>query len=604
VRVRVNGGEQQIDLYVQPLRVGTPPETVYMLVFQDLGTVQPISELEGGAEDDDVDAENVRQLEAELRLTRERLQTTSEELESSNEELKSSNEELQSMNEELQSTNEELETSKEELQSINEELQTVNSELNVRVEELSRANNDMTNLLESTQIATVFLDRSLNVKSFTPSAKDVFPLVESDIGRPIVHVRPNLESDTLQEDAERVLRTLAPIEHPVRSTRDGTRYIMRMLPYRTADNVISGVVITFTDVTRIAEAEARIQQLAADLRSRVSELETLLDLVPVGVMVVENGADGGALINTHGARLLGANEVHKGLTPLRVPLRLYSGDAEVPGDEQPLQRVARTGDPISGWLGRLIDRTGQAVHVMISATPLFADGGGVRGAIAAMVDVSEHKQAEERQQVLLYELQHRVKNILTTITSLATRMSRRHQTVDSFHEAFLSRIAAMGRVHDLLTGGIWSGAAMGPLIDAVVQPYVSVSGANVTMSGGELRLRSTAATTLGMVLYELATNAAKYGAWSGRGGSVEIGWKRFRPEGGDGDMIELTWAEHGDVKPERPHAAGFGTTFIVRSIEYELRGKAALDFTPDGLRCTIGFPAAGNVQELAEGGRG
>jgi two-component sensor histidine kinase len=107
-----------------------------------------------------------------------------------------------------------------------------------------------------------------------------------------------------------------------------------------------------------------------------------------------------------------------------------------------------------------------------------------------------------------------------------------------------------------------------------------------------------------MVLYELTTNAAKYGAWSHPGGSVEIGWKRFRPEGGDAEMIELTWVEHGDVKPESPHPAGFGTTFVTRSIEYELRGKAVLDFTPDGLRCTIGFPAAGNLQEYADGSRG
>src|SRR5208282_863983 len=117
-------------------------------------------------------------------------------------------------------------------------------------------------------------------------------------------------------------------------------------------------------------------------------------------------------------------------------------------------------------------------------------------------------------------------------------------------------------------------------------------------------LRSTAATTLGMVLYELATNAAKYGAWSGPGGSVDIAWKRYRPVVSDAEMIELAWAEHGDVKPERPHPAGFGTTFITRSIEYELRGKAVLDFAPEGLRCTIVFPSAGNLQEYADGSRG
>ena len=170
VNVGTNGGQQEIDLYVQPLRIGSAPDGLYMVVFQDIGGIKPVID-EEAISTDDVGESNVRQLEAELRATRGRLQTTTEELESSNEELKSSNEELQSINEELQSTNEELETSKEELQSINEELQTVNAELNARVEELSRANNDMRNLLESTQIATVFLDRMLTVKGFTPAGR-------------------------------------------------------------------------------------------------------------------------------------------------------------------------------------------------------------------------------------------------------------------------------------------------------------------------------------------------------------------------------------------------------------------------------------------------
>src|SRR5262249_44682574 len=161
----------------------------------------------------------------------------------------------------------------EELQSINEELQTVNSELHARVAELSRANNDMNNLLESTQIATVFLDRMLVVKSFTPAAKDLFRLVESDIGRPITDVRQQCECDTFPQDAEHVLRTLETVERRVRSNEKDMRYIMRILPYRTIENVISGVVITFTDITRISVAEARIEELTRDLRARIDELE-------------------------------------------------------------------------------------------------------------------------------------------------------------------------------------------------------------------------------------------------------------------------------------------------------------------------------------------
>src|SRR5262249_21228902 len=147
--------------------------------------------------------------------------------------------------------NEELETSKEELQSINEELQTVNAELNSRVEELSRANSDIANLLESTQIATVFLDRSLTVKGFTPAAKDVFHLVESYAGRPIGHVRTRFRHDTVQEDAARVLRTLGTFERQVDAVDNEARYIMRIMPYCTVDNVINGAVITFTDITKM-----------------------------------------------------------------------------------------------------------------------------------------------------------------------------------------------------------------------------------------------------------------------------------------------------------------------------------------------------------------
>ena len=208
VIIETNGGQQEIDLYVQPLRFEPRPEALYMVVFQDLGAIRAIADPGAVLSDEDGEESRITQLEAELRASRDRLQTTSEELESSNEELKSGNEELQSMNEELQSTNEELETSKEELQSINEELQTVNAELNSKVAELSQANNDMSNLLESTQIATLFLDRMLVVKSFTPAAKDMFRLAESDAGRPIMDVRQRFECDAFQEDAERVLRTL------------------------------------------------------------------------------------------------------------------------------------------------------------------------------------------------------------------------------------------------------------------------------------------------------------------------------------------------------------------------------------------------------------
>jgi two-component system, chemotaxis family, CheB/CheR fusion protein len=520
--VSTNGGSQAVDLHVQPLRFGPSSEPVYMIVFQDAGGIKQEAEAETLSSSEPESA-SVRELEAELRTTRERLQTTAEELESSSEELKSSNEELQSINEELQSTNEELETSKEELQSINEELQTVNAELDARVEELSRANNDMANLLDSTQIATVFLDRTLAVKSFTPAAKDVFRLVESDAGRPIMHVRALFDSDGLQEDVERVLRTLKTIERPIRVHQENALYVMRVLPYRTTENVIDGVVLTFTDVTQITQAEARIRELTGNLWARVDDLETILDLVPSGVAITENDRTPAVLINRYGARLLGIDQEHKGLQPATLRLRLFENGEELRPEQRPLERAGR-GETVSSWQGRLENHRGQNVHVMISATPLFGKGGQVRGAVAAIVDVTEHKRAEEQQQFLLHELQHRVKNILATISSLVARMLVANPPLAEFQESFLGRLRAMARTHDVLSGGAWSGTELRSLIEIGLEPYVVADKQNVVLDGPTIPLAPKAATTLGMVFHELATNAAKYGALLQAGGQVEVTW--------------------------------------------------------------------------------
>jgi two-component system CheB/CheR fusion protein len=195
--------------------------------------------------------ETIRYLENELRCSQERLQATTEELETSNEELRSANEEYQS-------TNEELETSKEELQSFNEELETVNSELNRKVAELDHSNSDLQNLLNSTHIATIFLDRDLHIKNFTPAIESVFRLISSDIGRPITDLAAQFIEPNVVEDIEEVLRTLSPRERELTGVQ-GRHYLMRILPYRTIHQVIDGVVITFVDVTQLKQAEQRAE---------------------------------------------------------------------------------------------------------------------------------------------------------------------------------------------------------------------------------------------------------------------------------------------------------------------------------------------------------
>jgi two-component system CheB/CheR fusion protein len=194
------------------------------------------------------------QLEEELKRAKEQLQATLEESESSNEELKASNEELQSINEELRSATEELETSKEELQSINEELITVNHELKLKVEETAKVNDDLSNLVASTDIATVFVDRDMCIKRFTPRAADVFRLIAADVGRSLLDLNHSLDYPDLAADASMAFQALRAIEREVGS-QDGRWYIARILPYRTAEDRIEGAVMTFIDITRRRAAE-------------------------------------------------------------------------------------------------------------------------------------------------------------------------------------------------------------------------------------------------------------------------------------------------------------------------------------------------------------
>lgn len=249
VQVRTNSGTATVDIVARKI---ADPETLRGLVL--VSFLEPLPPLPRRrrvrrGQVDAAEQGRVAELERELQTLRNTLQSTIEEANTTNEELKSTNEELQSTNEELQSANEELETAKEEMQSLNEELQTVNSELQSKVELLARVNDDMQNLLNSTDIATLFLDNELCIKRFTPETKQVFKLIAGDVGRPVGDIVSTLRYEQLEADAREVLRTLVFKELEV-TTQDGTWYVMRMLPYRTSENVIDGLVITFTDFTK------------------------------------------------------------------------------------------------------------------------------------------------------------------------------------------------------------------------------------------------------------------------------------------------------------------------------------------------------------------
>jgi two-component system CheB/CheR fusion protein len=260
LRVGTDGDEVVVTLRVLKLKKPEPLRGLFRITFE---RAEP---REGAAATSQASNVLERQdLERELRYAREGHQAVVEELETANEELQSANEELQSTNEELQSTNEELGTSREEIQSVNEELQTVNTELQNKVAQLWHANDDLKNLLNATDIATVFIDNDLSVKRYTDRALSLFRLIPTDVGRPLSDLVSSLRYDALVEDSREVLRTLIPREAEILAV-DGRRYLMRILPYRTNDNRIDGLVLTFVDVTMMKTLEEEHARLLEALQ--------------------------------------------------------------------------------------------------------------------------------------------------------------------------------------------------------------------------------------------------------------------------------------------------------------------------------------------------
>lgn len=265
IRIGTNGGKQIIDITVQVIEEPEELRGMVMIVFNH-GEMPPEKKTTRRSKIASAGNARVLELENELRQVSEQLRTTREEMQSSQEELKSSNEELQSTNEELQSTNEELTTSREEMQSMNEELQTVNAEQQSKMDELSRLNDDMRNLLNSTEIITIFLDNSLNVRRFTSGADKLFKLIPGDVGRPLSDIVNDLLYPEMTEEAQKVLQTLVFTEKQV-ATTDGRWFLVRIMPYRTLEDVISGVVITFSNITAAKTVEMELREEIAKLKS-------------------------------------------------------------------------------------------------------------------------------------------------------------------------------------------------------------------------------------------------------------------------------------------------------------------------------------------------
>ncbi|HKK92989.1 MAG TPA: PAS domain S-box protein, partial [Longimicrobiales bacterium] len=323
----------------------------------------------------------VDQLEADLDLSRQRMQGIIEEYETSQEELRASNEELQSSNEELRSTLEELETSKEELQSMNEELQTVNQENRHKVEELAQLTSDLQNLMAATQIATLFLDRDLRILRFTPQIGELFNVRHADRGRPLSDLTHRLGYDELQTDAQRVLDKLVPVEREVRDEA-GHWYLIRVLPYRSTDDRIEGVVITFIDITTRKEAEESVRESEEQFRALVDASASMVWTTDPEGYVVEDSPSWRAFTGQTFNEWKGRGWL----------------DAVHPDDraraKQEWQDATETTTPFITEFRVHHAPTDAYRWTSVRAVPLAASDGSVRGWIGMNIDETQRKKAE------------------------------------------------------------------------------------------------------------------------------------------------------------------------------------------------------------------
>ena len=278
LKVGINGGTQYVDVTVQRIETPVAIRGMVMVVFTDMPTIAEPEPLRTKSLSRSSTL-RIKELEIEQQRIYEDLQSTREEMQTSQEELKSTNEELQSTNEELQSTNEELTTSKEEMQSLNEELQTVNIELQIKVRDFTQANSDMNNLLNSIEIATLFLDRELRIRRFTDPTTILFKLRKTDIGRPFTDLVTGLQYPEIENDSRLVLKTLSIIEKSI-PAHSGRWYKVKILPYRTIEDHIDGLVMTFIDITEFKDMESELKESNAELNVKANNLLEEVRLSP------------------------------------------------------------------------------------------------------------------------------------------------------------------------------------------------------------------------------------------------------------------------------------------------------------------------------------
>ena len=531
-----------IGLTVRPFRDEEAGQDFLLVLFSEVELSRDQPSADGRGQGDDM---VLSQLEAELQRKKQLLQETIEHAEVSNEELRAANEELQAINEELRSATEELETSKEELQSVNEELITVNYELKLKVEETGKANDDLNNLIASTDIATIFVDSAMRIKRFTPRAADIFSIIPSDTGRSLLDLTHRLDYRDLADDVTMTFNSLRMVEREVRS-QDGRYYIVRLLPYRTTEDRIEGAVMTFFDITGRREAEEKLR--AGEARMRLVA-ESTKDYA-----IVTMDHDGRVTSWNHGAeRMFGYRDTE--VTGRTLDFLFLSEERERGAAAEEIERARRDGRAIN-----------ERWHVRKDGSQLFCSGeitqiesGDFRGYAMIVRDDSERVRHErEREQtltteqrsrsdaenaaalkdeflaVMAHELRHPL-NLIHINVELLSRLAETRQVPTVARSTGVIRNAVMSQaklIDDLLdmsrvhTGKLTMsmapvelGALVQGAVDAVrADPGAERLGIDVRGQGSNLRVMADS-VRLEQVVMNLLSNAVKF---TPPGGTISV----------------------------------------------------------------------------------
>ncbi|MBL8268005.1 chemotaxis protein CheB [Steroidobacter sp.] len=566
--LEIGGKSRSIKLIVAPLadEPGTDIKR-WVVAFQEAALTASKPARAGS----DMSHLDLQALEQELLTTKTQLRATIDELETSNEEMKSANEEYQSINEELQSSNEELETAKEEMQSINEELQTINAEMSSKNETLTRLNSDLKNLLDSTQIATLFLDNKLRIAYFTPAMTQLFHLRDSDRGRPITDLVTRIHYDELRRDVTKVLHSLAVLEHEVSIVEDGTVFLMRMRPYRTVDDVIDGVVITFLDIT----ARKRHEQNSAHLAAIVESSQDAIISHTFDSTITSWNAGAEAIFGYSAAEAIGR------------PFSMLIPSQQSEDVPQILDRV-KHGERVEHFEIDRLRKDGKQIDVSLTHSPIKDASGQIVAASTIAREFTERKLAEDHRKVLVAELDHRIKNTLAVISALIAQTVKSADSPADFARIVQGRIQALSRVHDLLNVHQQSHAELRDVVSGELAAYRLGKEDRIRTAGRErVCLTAKAAQTLSMALHELCTNAAKYGALSTISGQVDVSWSVTNAA--PNDRLSLQWIETGGPPVVPPTRRGFGSELIERIVRNDLEADVQRDFLKHGVRCAIAF---------------